>query len=298
MSSHDDLDAVGVAYLEHLTDADLGTLVAADDVPAPARERRIAALRSQPALVLDVLDRPRTADQVLNLTGGNPADERFVFVSPFLVFAAAVHRTAADLAARTYRVERAGGRMRVPVFDSANLAAYLDLPWRRFFLAELLASYARVSSGVMWTQTSRGWRRRRWNDLDPMRLAMLLEAVPESEKSGVWRRLGDAALFLGGVFPDHALRAGLGADPARLARLTGLGESESPPEGTDGLMMLEWFGARWYELAARRAAFATSAVRLLQDHAEHFRDARGILNTTADRYLFPVASDWFAPPAA
>ncbi|MBO0881641.1 MAG: hypothetical protein J2P17_15125, partial [Mycobacterium sp.] len=198
-----------------------------------------------------------------------------------------------------YRVERAGTRMRVPVFDSANLTAYLDKPWHRLILAELLASYARISSGVAWTRTRQGWRRRRWNDLDPMRLAVLLEAAPEPEKAGIWRRLGDSALFLGGVFPDHALRSGLGVDALRMARLTGVAESvDDVPVDADGLAQLEWFGARWYRMASDRAVFATTASRLLRDQSEHFREARGILNTTADRYLFPVSTDWFAPPAA
>lgn len=292
----DERDVAGAAYLEHLTDADLGVLVTADDVPTPARERRVAALRSQPALVLDVLDRPQTAAALLNLAGSGGEAERFAFVSPFLVFAAAVHRTAADLAARPYRPERASPRLRVPVFDAPDLVNYLARPWRRFFLAELLASYARISSGVTWTRTPHGWRRRRWNDLDPMRLAVLLEGSPEAEKAGIWRRLGDAALFLTGVFPDYAARAGLGGDSARLGRLTGVAGRGAPlPEG-DGLALLEWFGARWYRLAAERAVAMTGPTAMLRDHAEHFREARGILNTTADRYLFPVAADWFARP--
>ena len=43
-----------------------------------------------------------------------------------------------------------------------------------------------------------------------MRLASLLHIVPEDERPGVYRRLGDLALFLTGVFPDHTEMRGLG----------------------------------------------------------------------------------------
>ena len=35
--------------------------------------------------------------------------------------------------------------------------------------------------------------------------------------------------------------------------------------------------------------------RALQDNAEYFHQARRVLNAAADRYLFPVGLDWFAP---
>jgi hypothetical protein len=37
------------------------------------------------------------------------------------------------------------------------------------------------------------------------------------------------------------------------------------------------------------------SVPALQDNAEYFHQARRVLNAAADRYLFPVGLDWFAP---
>jgi hypothetical protein len=34
----------------------------------------------------------------------------------------------------------------------------------------------------------------------------------------------------------------------------------------------------------------------LRDNAEHFHQARRVLNAAADRYLFPVGVDWLTPP--
>ncbi len=72
---------------------------------------------------------------------------------------------------------------------------------RRLFLAELLSSYTHVASGTVWAKSGGRWRRRRFSELDPVQLARLAEVVPDWERLAVYRRLGDLALFLTGVFP-------------------------------------------------------------------------------------------------
>ena len=310
----DDLDRIGAAYLSHLTETDMLALVHADEVPAATAEARLAALRRATALLLDVLDRPAVSAGLLNLVSAD-AGERFTLVSPFLVFAAAIHRIAADLRTSAYAPERTAPRLRVPVFDGPQLAAYLASPAHRLFLAELLASFARSSGGVVVTRTSQGLRRRRWNDLDLGRLAILLDSLPEPDRPPVWRRLGDLALFLSGVFPAALERALSGRlDPARLARTTGLA---APPAADLGpAELFEWLGAGWYRLAASHASLApitpahaqpapaapvvgpatAVSATTLRDNAEHFHQARRVLNAAADRYLFPVGVDWLTPP--
>jgi hypothetical protein len=292
----DDRDKIGAAYLDHLTDADLRELVHADDVAPAEAAARIAALRRAPGLLVDVLDRPAVSARILNLIG--PAGSAsFALISPFLVFAAAVHRIATDLRDSGYAPERTSARLRIPVFDGPQLAAYLNAPAHRLYLAELLASFARSSSGVIITRTPQGPRRRRWNDLDLGRLAVLVAALPEQDRPPVWRRLGDLALFLTGVFPAALERALAGRlDPAWLARSTGLPVLPSPDLGPAELF--EWFGAGWYRLAARHTATAAATVPVLRDNAEHFHQARRVLNATADRYLFPIGLDWFTPRPA
>jgi hypothetical protein len=294
----DDLDEIGARYLGHLTDADLRALVHADEVPTTEADARLQALRRVPELLLDVLDRPGVSAGVLNLASADEG-QHFALVSPFLVFAAAIHRIAADLRTVAYAPERTTPRLRIPVFDGPQLTAYLAEPAHRLFLAELLASFARSSSGVIVTRTPQGLRRRRWNDLDLGRLAMLLDSLPEPDRPPVWRRLGDLALFLTGVFPVAIERAAAGSvDLARLARTTGL--PVPPALGFSPAELFEWFGAGWYRLAASRAGTAPAAavtVTALRDNAEHFHQARRVLNAAADRYLFPVSVDWF-PPAA
>ena len=289
----DEPERIGTAYLGHLTDADLRALVHADEISETEASARIQALRRAPELLLEVLDRPAASAGLLNLVSASDP-QRYTLISPFLVFAAAIHRVAADIGGSGYVPERATPRLRIPVFDGPQLAAYLAEPAHRLFLAELLASFARSSGGVIVTHTAQGPRRRRWNDLDLRRLATLLDAVPEQDRPPVWRRLGDLALFLTGVFPAALERALAGRlDPVRLALTTGL---PPPSGGMAPAELFEWFGASWYRLAARRTPTAAETAAVLRDSADHIHEARRVLNAAADRYLMPVSVGWLSQP--
>ncbi|HUJ66093.1 MAG TPA: hypothetical protein VLX59_11175 [Acidimicrobiales bacterium] len=217
-----------------------------------------------------------------------------VGVSPFLAFATAVHRTSARLETVSFVEERWGRRVRIPLFDVAALRDLVSDQLRRWFLVELLASYTRVSSGVTWTRTARGWRRRRFSELDPASLAEQLEVVGRTERPGVYRRLGDLALFLLGVFPDH-LPELAGATGDRLLRVSGV-RSVGWAE-LDGQDLLEHLGSRWYRAAVVSASSngypVTAPLAVAGYIGEHFGDARRVVNAVTDRYLFPVREQWF-----
>src|SRR5262249_56521487 len=82
---------------------------------------------------------------------------------------------AKDLEHAVFIEEWLGPARTVPVFDVASLREFMASNSHRAFLAELLASYTRVASGSVWQRTPRGWRRRRYSELDPLRLTQLLE---------------------------------------------------------------------------------------------------------------------------
>ena len=258
-------------WLEHLRHDDLALL------------ERATGRRAGPGQVEALLADP-AAYQAVFIPHGDP----FLRASPFLMFALAVHRTAADLEASSFVPEWSGPRRRVAVFDAPALRGFLAAPARRLFLAELLASYVHVASGSVWVQTGRGWRRRRYSELDPVRLATLLEVVDEAERPGVWRRLGDLALFLTGVFPDHTDARGLGPVQAtRLLRSAGLAQGETSAGG--GVALLELLGRRWYRLA--RAG--SPALAVVGDVADRFEEARRVLNLIAGRHLTGHRERWF-----
>jgi hypothetical protein len=262
-------------YRQHLTRRDLELL-----------ESKLAGGGS----IVDALASPQVEASVF----GELEPAVVAGLSPFLVFAVAVHRTGTQLETATFVEERWAPRVRIPLFDVAVLRTLLDDPFRRLFLIELLASYTRVVSGVAWARTARGWRRRRFSELDPVALAEQLEMVGPAEQAGVYRRLGDLALFLLGVFPDHAPPI-TGPSRDRLLRYSGI--RSGVPEIEDGQALLAMLGSRWYRsaaLSARRSGHPlTWSLEAAKYMGEHFPDARRVLNAVTDRYLFPLREQWF-----
>ena len=291
-------------YLDHLAPGDLDIVLrlAGRTPPADAAEAH-ATLRREPGLLHAALASEEAALQLLRAETGDPDREPIVRASPFLTFAVAVERVAEDLRDATHVHEWVGPRQRLPLLGADDLREVLADRPRRAFLAALLASFTRVASGTVWSRTSRGWRRQRFSELDPVRLAGMLDVLPESRHPAVHRRLGDLSLFLAGVFPDHtAGRAFRPIDLQRLGRAAAVpgrpAEAlEEALETRGGVGLLDHLGERWYRLAARAPEAAASA-RMLEGVAERFVNARRALNLLADRHLFGRALSWFPTPGS
>jgi hypothetical protein len=269
---------VALLYRQHLTDAD---------------HRLLRRVHGAGAFQPEALADPRVEAAVF--TDGSP-EAPFVATSPFLTFAVAVHRTAVRLDHASYVEEPWSARQRIPVFDVVRLRELLADPARCFFLIELLASYTHVSSGVTWERTRRGWRRRRFSELDLVGLAGLLDVVDPAERAGVYRRLGDLTLFLTGVFPDHAVTLELGGVAVgRLLRSSGV--RREIDTHMNGREFLEFLGPRFYRRAAELVRAhgdpMTSGLDVVNQIGERFGEARRILNTVTDQYLFPMRPHWF-----
>jgi len=303
---------VGSGYADHLTDADLSLLVSvAQETGRPAVLAAGAAwLRGRPEALLELIGDPRVFRAVFGTGDAASAPSaRAALASPFLIFAVAVHRAAAELESVEHVPERSGQRQRVPLFDAPALRDFLGSPARRLFLAELLGSFTRNTAAPYQAAAGpgpgppppRGTRRpRRFSELDLARMAGLLDAVPEAERAGVYRRLGDVALFLTGVFPDYAMAHALG--PVSAARLL---HAAQVPEGrrdqlaaAPAIDLFEYLGARWYRAAWGLAPARTARLAVVAEVADRFRQARRVLNHIADRCLFPAGNPWFAPPAS
>ena len=272
---------VGSLYLEQLSDSDLGLLASATD----ARDD----VRRDPARLEALIDSPATFRQLFSEPGRDP----LLRGTPFLIFAVLIHRVVRDLGQASFVDEWVGPRQRVPVFDTAGLRDFGADPLRRFFLVQLLSSYTNVVSGSMLVKTSRGWRRRRFSELDPMRLIELAELVTEPERPSVYRRLGDLSLFLTGVFPDYAAERLIAErERRRLERALRPADREQS-EGRDGIWLLEQLGRRAYRIAQQGADRGAPMAGVLGEVSENFAVARRVLNFMTDRYLYPMRRQWF-----
>jgi hypothetical protein len=297
------LDEMATAlYLEHLTHHDLVVLCRSyQEGPLDGDLRGL--VRSRRGGIEGFLGTREVFEAVL----GPRPNREVLRVSPFLVFAVAVHRAARELGSTPFVPEWSGAGRRALVLDVPRLREFVSNPVHRFFLAELLASYARVASGSVLVATSRGLRRRRFSELDPVQLAGLVEVVDKAERPGVLRRLGDLALFLTGVFPDYVARHGFGpVDQGRLLRMTAIGPGATgrggpAPSGrlggADAVALLAGLGRRWYEAASRLLPRPLPAdVAVIGEMPERFDDARRVLSVVADRFLFPQRDRWFGLP--
>jgi len=272
---------LGAFYLEHLSDADLAFLGATGEFHHD--------MRRDPNLLEALIDSPATFRALFTVPGRDP----LLRGSPFLLFAVLIHRVVRDLGQASFVEEWVGPRQRVPVFDTGSLRDFGADPLRRLFLAELLASYTNVASGSTLVKTSRGWRRRRFSELDPMRLIELAEMVPEADRPSVYRRLGDLSLFLTGVFPDYAgERLVAERERRQLERALGTADRERS-DRRDGVWLLEQLGRRAYRIAQQGADRRAAMAGVLAEVSENFAAARRVLNFLTDRYLFPMRRQWF-----
>jgi hypothetical protein len=293
-----DAGVVGSGYADHLTDADLGLLASVtQELRDPGWPTAGAWLRSHPEQLPALIADQRVFRAVF---GPGESAPQAVLASPFLIFAVAVHRAAAELESMDHVPERSGPRGRVPLFDAPDLRDFLDSPARRLFLAELLGSFTRATGGQYRAVVRGRPRARRFSELDLARLAATLDTVPEADRPGVYRRLGDVALFLTGVFPDYAVAHALGpVSAARLLRAAQVSPRQHEQlTAAPAIDLFEYLGARWYRVAWSLAPARTARLAVVAEVADRFRQARRVLNHIADRCLFPAGDPWFAPPAA
>lgn len=268
-----------LGYLEHLTEQDLELLGEGSDLEA-GRLRDL--LRDDPGQ----FDRLVAAPALFGMVFEDPDPELRVRLSPFLVFAILVNRVLQDLETTSYTYEWAGRNLRLPVFDTDSMRDFLDDPAKKMFLAEFLSSFTRITSGTVRVRTRRGYRRQRFSELDPVRMAEMVDGLPPVQRPGGYRRLGDIALFLTGVFPDHT--AGRRFSPVqreRLVRSAGI-DTEIALTVESDLDFLERLGSAWYQRAVESAvALVGVGPATVEKVAESFRPARRILNYLADTYL-------------
>jgi hypothetical protein len=260
-----------------------------------AADRAPAVLRSEPSRLEATLASAATFERVFDANSS-----ALIHASPFLVFAAAVHHGLDELDRASYVTERFGRSARIPVFDVARLRDFGACPERRLFTVELLASYTKVVSGPVWVRHGQRWRRQRFTELDPARLAVLASQLPEPERPGVYRRLGDLALFLTGVFPDFVARQPVApVDRHRLLRSVRDLPDPAPGDldevsGAAG-PLLGWLGPHWYRMAARATPLRPLAA-LLREVSSRFDDARRLLTVITDRFLLPTRGELFPRP--
>ncbi len=269
-------------YLEHLTEGDL-TAIAQVDGEHGSPETLRGELAAEPDLIDGLLAHPDLFDVIAGADGAGIEP----VVSPFLVFCVFANRAARDLVGASYVAEWTAPRCRLPIFDVATLRDFVEDGRRRYFLVELLTSFTSVAGGLAFAN-ARAEGRTSKSELDLAGLARAVDRLPQWQRPSGYRRLGDVALFSCGVFPDHtAAHPVAGDDREELARSAGV--SEDTVTSDHDLTFIESVGAGWYRRAVDATRDAVGAVpAFLGDVADHFRQARRVLNYLTDTYLYEM----------
>ena len=262
-----------------LTDSDLKFVVMTVATKRHDYDHIVGLLRGKDDLVEPMLDDPRLVERLVN------EPEVFARVSPYLLFAVLLRCVRRDLEGRSFVLERDARGKRIPVFEAAQAAELLGEPVLREYLAEMLCSFVRTNTVHVWRQagdTGHPPTRHKFCDVDMDDLIALCQLVESRLKPRIYKRIADLALFLTGIYPDHATVT--------------LRRPRSRAELRRSVPDYEREGRRFYTLAAREAE-PPGPAPVFERLAEKFTLARGALNTLSDRYLKPLREQCFVQPA-
>ena len=71
----------------------------------------------------------------------------------------------------------------------------------------MLCSFVRTNTGLLYWKERGTWRKRKFSDLDMDDMIALCQLVEQRFKPRLYKRVADIALFLTGIYADHALFA-------------------------------------------------------------------------------------------
>jgi hypothetical protein len=223
-----------------------------------------------------MLEDPKLTERLLG------EQEAFVRVSPYLLFSALLRRVRRDLEGQTFVLERDTRGKQIPVFDAPQIAQLLGQSVLREYLVEMLCSFIRTNTGVLYFKERGAWRKRKFNDLDMDDMIALCHLVEPGWKPRLYKRIADIALFLTGIYPDHT------------ALFVQRPRSHAASRRT--LADYQREGCHFYSVAAREPEPPWTA-EVFEVLCEKFNLARAALNTLSDRYLKPLRERYFEPPS-
>lgn len=207
------------------------------------------------------------------------SEEVLLAVSPQFFFRVLLRRTRRDLEQELYTVERRH-QQKVVLFDASQVVDLLASTEVCDYLAGMLASFTRINSTTIPIRVRPGiWRRLRINELDVDSLVAYANSLEEEHRFWVYQRIGDACLFLTGMFPEHIdsqQRYPLGGQPRFRVRGSLVHSLED----------FENYGQSFYRLAAAHSVAQVQGLdTVLSTLSRQFILAEKPLSFLAERYL-------------
>ena len=260
----------------HLSETDLRFLVETVATRRHDYEHIANLVRDKEDLLEAMLEDPRLMQRLFQ------DQEAFVRVSPRFLFTVLLGRVRRELEREAYILETDFKGKRVPVFEAPLVAEMLSDKQARNYLADMLSSFARTNSGVIYWKERGSWHRRRFSDIDMDDMIELARISGPELRPALYNRIADIALFLSGIFPDHLSLFSRRRTSFSVART---------------LKDHEQQGQRFYNLAARETEQAQRQP-ILKRLAEKFTLARWALNTLSERHLKTQRAQYFRIPGS
>ena len=266
-----------------LSDNDLRFIVGTIATGRSDHDHIIELVRDKPDFLDVMLDDEKLVQRVIG------DEEILIKISPRLLFHILLRRALQELERERYTVERVGAAERIPIFDSDRVVSLMRDRKLREYLADMLASFTRTQSATVYFRSGMGYRRRSYSDMDVDDMIALAELVEEDLRFPVYKRIGDACLFIAGIFPEH-ITPRYSHQLAFRPRVTGRKQRS--------LQDYEEDAGRFYRLAAELAGARTANLEgVLVTLAENFILAKKPLNLISERYIRLQRVKWF-PRAA
>jgi hypothetical protein len=206
-------------------------------------------------------------------------DEILLAVTPQFFFKVLLRRARRDLENELYTVERRH-QQKVVLFDASQVVDLLGCPAVCDYLAWMLASFTRINSTTIPIRVRPGvWRKLRINDLDVDSLVAYGESLEEEHRFWVYQRIGDACLFLTGMFPEYV-------DARQRYPLSGKPRFRVRGSLVHTLEDFESYGQAFYRLAGEHEVARVQEIdHILSTLSQHFILAEKPLSYLAERYL-------------
>jgi hypothetical protein len=260
----------------HLSETDLRFLVETVATKRRDYDQVVSLVRDKEDLLEPMLDDPKLTERLFR-------DEKALLrVTPHLLFSVLLRRLRRELEKEAYVLDVDTKGKRIPVFEGPAVADLLSDKETRDYLAEMLSSFARTNSGIIYWQERGTWHKRRFSDIDLDDMVELTRIIDPEMRPALYKRIADIALFLSGIFPEHAAHSLAYRSNMFSARHT--------------IKDYEEAGKRFYHVAAQESD-QTHWKPVFQTLAEKFTLARLALNSLSDRYVKTLRAQYFRSPA-
>ena len=261
-----------------LSERDLNFIIRTVATERKDYENIARIVRDKPDLIDLMLDDEKLFRRVIS------HEDILLEISPRLLFEILLRRAHKELRSGSFTLERVGITQKIPVFDSDKVIGLLSDRAVKDYLADMLSSFTRVNSTSIYFKVGNRFYRRSYSDMDIDDMIELSNLVEEESRFPFYKRIGDIALFLIGIFPEHVLSG----YPRRVRSATTSRKRRS-------LEDYENEGARFYQLAAEYAeSKATNLSEVLLKLSQNFTLAKKPLNFIAERYIQRSKFKWFA----